>query len=82
MLKIKEEIDLKELEKYGFQLKKYVDDWVYEKELKVTEHYKEVILVWGEDRTIQIGSAIRILDTLYELINDGLIQYEKEQFQR
>lgn len=74
MLKIKDNVDLKQLEKYGFEKKSYVDEYVYLKELIVGTHYKEEIIVWLKDKQLQISNCIRILETLYDLIVDGLVE--------
>ena len=78
MLKIKDNVDLKELEKYGFNNKYYVDEYVYSKELIIGTHYKEEIVVWVKDREIQVANSIRILNTLYDLIKDGIVEKVEE----
>ena len=74
MLKVKEGIKLEELEKYGFERKYIVADWCYWKEYK-EENYKETLVVWEEDRKVQI-EAIHLLDALYDLITAGIVVKE------
>ena len=74
MLKVKEGIPLEELGKYGFERKYIVADWCYWKEYK-EENYKETLVVWEEDRKVQI-EAIHLLDTLYDLIQAGIVVKE------
>lgn len=74
MLKVKDGIKLEELEKYGFERKYIVADWCYWKEYK-EENYKETLVVWEEDRKLQI-EAIHLLDTLYDLIKAGIVVKE------
>lgn len=70
MLKIKNNVDLKELEKYGFNClseeKNFYD--------KTIAKYEEIIIY---DREIDIsldGWETKELDTLYNLIQDGLVE--------
>lgn len=75
MLRIKEGIDLKELEKFGFKPDYYVDDKVYVKEFKKGLFYKEYIIIWFKDREIQIRNNGQILlDTLYDLIKADMVE--------
>ena len=66
MLKIKDNVDLKELEK------NYKDIIVY------PSVYRDFYLFINKDRSIEIpvdyGSIINELDTLYDLIKDGLVE--------
>ena len=73
-LRIKSSVDLKELEKYGFNKKYYVDEWAYSKELIIGSHYTEEIIVWVKDREIQVAHSIRVLNTLYDLIKADLVE--------
>lgn len=73
MLKIKDVVDLKELEKFGFTPEYYLDCWAWTKKLKRGENYEEYINVWEKDREIQC-CAIEILDTILDLIQAGLIE--------
>lgn len=73
MLKIKDNVDLKELEKYGFKKNSnFPDGWAMVKTYKKGNYYQEDIYVWN-DKIIQVN-AIGILDTLYDLIKDGLVE--------
>lgn len=77
MLKIKEGIDLKELEKYGFiRNSNFPDGWAMVKTYKKGRYYQEDIYVWN-DRKIQV-SAIELNDILYDLIKDDLVEKVKE----
>lgn len=75
MLRIKDDVDLKELEKFGFKPDYYVDDKVYVKQFKRGLFYKEYIIIWFKDREIQIRNNGQILlATLYDLIQAGLVE--------
>lgn len=74
MLKIAEGINLAELEKYGFEKEYKVTDWCYIKCIKEFE-YKEHIVVWCDKREVQVR-AIELLDTLYDLIQAGIVVKE------
>jgi hypothetical protein len=50
MLKIKDNVDLKELEKYGFEYDEDVD--IYEKDLNIYDEFDCNNLTVGEDRVI------------------------------
>lgn len=71
MLKIKDNVDLKKLEKYGLKYQQVGMDYAYAKYMLKGQH-KECVIVWL-DREIQVD-AIEILDTLYDLIKDGLVE--------
>lgn len=71
MLKIKDDVDLKELEKYGFKKEQVGLDMAYTKYI-IKGNYNEIIIIWL-DRKIQI-EAIEMLDTIYDLIKAGLIE--------
>lgn len=73
MLKIKNNVDLKELEKYGFEYKSVGLDYAYTNELKKGEYYSENIIVWP-DKLIQCSGCIERLTLLYDLIKDGLVE--------
>lgn len=75
MLKIKEDIPLEELEKYGFERKYIVADWCYWKEYREEKYYEETLIVWEGDRRVHI-EAIHLLDTLYDLIQAGIVVKE------
>ena len=73
MLKIKDNVDLKELEKFGFKRNSnFPDGWAMVKTYKNGSYYQEDIYVWN-DRKIQVN-AIIILDTLYDLIKTDLVE--------
>ncbi len=76
-LKIKDDIDLKELEKYGFTEAETMGDLYWEKRYE-KGFYKEYINIWKNDRVIQV-SATRLLTTLYNLIEDGLVEKVEEE---
>ena len=67
MLKIKDNVDLKELEKYGFKKKYYYNAYVLECETKKQDIVfdlktrKLLFVNWG-------------YDALYDLIKDGLVE--------
>ena len=72
MLKIREDADLKELEKYGFKKNSnFPDGWVMVKTYKKGRYYQEDIYVWN-DRKIQVN-AIKLNDTIYDLIKADLV---------
>lgn len=73
MLKIKDDVDLKELEKFGFKQDVYIDK-CYVKTFEMGTAYKEEIIVWEKERNIQVTHAIRLLDTLFDLIQAGLVE--------
>ena len=73
MLKIRDNMDLEELEKYGFKKNSnFPDGWAMVKTYKKGRYYQEDIYVWN-DRTIQVN-AIELNDTIYDLIKDGLVE--------
>lgn len=67
MLKIKDNVDLKELEKYGFKKKYYYNAYVLEH-----QDNKQDILF--ELQTRELGFCNFGYDTLYDLIKDGLVE--------
>ena len=71
MLKIKDDVDLKELEKYGLKYQQVGMDYAYAKYMLKGQH-RECVIVWL-DREIQVD-AIEILDIVYDLIKDGLVE--------
>ena len=77
-LKIKDNIDFKILENYGFKKDIYVDKKCYTKNLKIGTHYEETIIIWEFTREIQVCNSIRLLDTLYELMQANLVEREKD----
>lgn len=82
MLKIKDNVDLKELEKYGFEH----HTMIYVKEIKRSnETLKEekIIYVEEENREISIHKGLfnvdEELDTLYDLIKADLVEKVEER---
>ena len=72
MLKIKDNVDLKELEKFGFKLN--LDG---EYQLIIEKNNIKTIIVVEFDRTIyvqSIGYVVQELDVLYELIKASLVE--------
>ena len=76
MLKIRDDIDLKELEKYGFVCTKTYE-W-YEKIVEYDYNQRIYYYVLDKDRRIEIstydGYDNKLDDTLYDLIKDGLVE--------
>ena len=70
MLKVKDNVDLKELEKYGFDLEQTKDEfdqiYGFDKGLLFYKDSKIIILPWNNQNTA--------LDKLYDLIKDGLVE--------
>lgn len=78
MLKIRDNVDLKELEKYGFEY----DDKDYSK-WEESEGYDICYSVGIANRIIRISFSafemlVKIDSTLYDLIKDGLIEKVEE----
>ena len=72
MLKIRENVDLNVLEKYGFKKNSnFPEGWAMVKTYKKGRYYQEDIYVWN-DRTIQVN-AIKLNDTIYDLIKADLV---------
>lgn len=72
-LRIKDSVDLEELEKYGFKKNSnFPEGWAMVKTYKKGRYYQEDIYVWN-DRKIQVN-AIDILNTLYDLIKADLVE--------
>ena len=69
MLKIKDNVDLKELEKYGFDLEQTKDKddliWGFDSDLLFYKDSRIIILPWNNQDTA--------LNTLYNLIKEDLI---------
>lgn len=77
MLKIKDNVDLKELEKYGFEYHRLIfvkeiirgeDDILEKKSIYVTENDREISIKNG------LFNIDIELDTIYNLIKDGLVE--------
>lgn len=76
MLKIKDNVDLKELEKYGFvEVKKgeteFVDCVKYWQS-EIDSEYDCITIF--DDRSLHFGIDGCDVDTLYDLIKDGLVE--------
>ncbi len=72
MLKIKDNVDLKELEKFGFKL-----NYDEEYEIRIEKNNVFTIIVIKHDNTVYIQSnsyVIKELDLLFDLIKAGLIE--------
>lgn len=83
MLKIKDNVDLKELEKYGFEYKEnkrllHNSVWNWEDWLIVKGSKKEQIYIRGfNKREITVKSTCgEAIDKLYDLIQAGLVEKE------
>ena len=74
MLKIKDNVDLKELEKYGFIEDEFKVRLLYEQNrytgLRVEKETKKI----GLYNSVDIVVEKRTLDILYDLIKDGLVE--------
>ena len=74
MLKIKDNVDLKELEKYGFDIEqlKDEDDLIYgfDSNLLFYKDSRIIIITWNNQD--------KCLNTLYDIIKDGLVEKVKE----
>lgn len=74
MLKIKDNVDLKELEKYGFDIKqtKEKDDLIYgfDSNLLFYKEIRIIILPWNRQETA--------MNTLYDLIKADLVEKVEE----
>ena len=82
MLRIKDNIDLKELEKYGFiHLRKGMTDFVPEVKYWYTLNNSEYdCITVFKDRHIYFGLDCygRTYDVIYDLIKDGLVEKVEE----
>ena len=77
MLKIKDNVDLKELEKYGFKLNS-------NEEYQLTIEKKNIItiIVVEYERTIyvqSIGYVVKELNVLYDLIKADIVEKVEEE---
>jgi len=82
MLKIKDNVDLKELEKFGFKLKYNENNgkpFNYEKEF-IGWNRRSDITIYIEDRKINcyIEEEMGIIETLYDLIQADLVEKVEE----
>lgn len=75
MLKIKDNVDLKELEKFGFKLFQGNSKYYYKDVYNGTSDYR----VYVEDRIIQLGmgaeeTIFNVDTTIYDLIQAGIVE--------
>lgn len=76
MLKIKDNVDLKELEKFGFR---YIRNSNYPSlsNEKYYYDYAGMIAIYGNTRTIIVRhTGTETMNTLYDLIQAGLVEKE------
>ena len=77
MLNIKDNIDLKELEKWGFEIVNYVNMKIY----KYENDYGNIII--GPDYIIHLNHTtvnnISLLDVIYDLIKVDLVEKVEEK---
>ena len=76
MLKIKNDVDLKELEKYGFKSVFYINvGMIYKKAIMRGIEINNFVI--GSDRIIhynQMSVHNELEDVIYDLIQDGLVE--------
>lgn len=72
-------VNLKELEKFGFIEDKYVEDKCYARRFCIGTEYNEEIIIWENDREIQIVNGISLLNILYDLITAGYVEKVEEE---
>ena len=79
MLKVRKDVDLKELEKFGFRrASEFL--WIKKGEYIYGESETEEILVWKDDRElIQHRFDGELDDTVYDLIKADLIVKDTEE---
>ena len=81
MLKLKDNVDLKELERFGFRKSDSCFKYEYDYTILTIVDYQ--ILIY-KDRTIKVTQSSmyqvdnRLLDTLYDLIQAGLVEKVEE----
>lgn len=73
MLKIKDNVDLKELEKYGF-INEYNVRYNYKENDYTGLHINIEKRIIGFYNAVDIIVEKKILDKLYDLIKDGLVE--------
>ena len=82
MLKIKDNVDLTELEKYGFEYRERTKEYYFNIDgneyleiptNKESEYYKQVRLFF-EDDYYNCWTGNESFDKLYDLIKDGLVE--------
>lgn len=78
MLKIKDNVDLKELEKFGFRLKYNENNglpFYYEKEFIGLNRRSDItIYIKDKELNIYIEETKEVIETLYDLIQAGLVE--------
>lgn len=84
MLKIKDNVDLKELEKYGFEYKKSKTNIIYYNLGKDELGSNNRIVVIKKDRDMEVDISTDLkgyseeLEVLYDLIQAGLVEKASE----
>lgn len=87
MLKIKENIDLKKLEKYGFKMtpncfepayKEFQNTLEADIQIRITNDRKVYPIDDEDIYNLSNKNAFRMYDTLYDLIKDGIVEKVKE----
>ena len=91
MLRIRDNVDLEELEKFGFYYRKHYDNWIKLHNEKDYEDYVDNYIQIDNDRVLkpyarildghdtdyidarQVTIKDKFLDTLYDLIQAGLV---------
>ena len=78
MLKIKDNVDLKEIEKFGFKYNENHNDYF------VTQDNNTYISICCQDRIIDFvdewyGKDFELMDYLFDIIQAGLIEKVKEK---
>ena len=77
MLKIKDNVDLKELEKFGFE-KRYNKFYEYNSK----ENIELTYMVWFDYRNLIVstydGDEVELDNTIYDLIQAGLVEKVEE----
>lgn len=73
-MRIRDNVDFKILEKYGFKKSQIGFDTGYVKEYKKGLFYKEQLCIFFPEGTIMACNCIELLDTIYDLIKDNLIE--------
>lgn len=76
MLKIKDDIELKQLEKYGFKSVNYINQRTHKFVTIMADKEINAITI-GEDRVLhynQMSVHNELPDVIYDLIKDGLVE--------
>ena len=71
MLKIRDEVDLKNLEKFGFLPDCYGNYTIF------NDYNIDVITVWAGDKTMDIDGDYFAINILYDLIQANLVEKVK-----